>query len=271
MPFWLPDWQKMMADAPEIEVPPGDGFVYLIADSHLGDARSPTGGFFAMLHQLPRARMVVFLGDLFRVWLAMPKYWDRHTREILAGFEDLRESGVEILFVVGNREYFLPSNPATARRRGLPFDHIVTGACRLRWGKRSWGMTHGDVVNRRDKRHLKWRYISRSWVFEAIFRSMPGWLARDIAHRLERAMAGTNMLIKVQYPLSELEAFSEAVMGDLDGYFLGHFHRDEVITLPGHKAKLRIVPDWHSRKTVLRLDRAGRITPLPFENRKKSE
>lgn len=253
-----------MDEAPEIDVPAGDGFVYLIADSHLGDTLSPTGGFFAMLHELPEAKMVVFLGDLFKVWLAMPKYWDKHTREILTGFEDLRNSGVEILFLVGNREYFLPTNPAAARRRRLPFDHIVPGACVLRWGKRRWGMTHGDVVNRRDERHLKWRYFSRGWLFEAVFRAMPGWLARNIAHRLERAMAGTNKLIKVQYPVAELEAFGEAVLGDLDGFFLGHFHRDEAITLAGHKGKLRIVPDWHSRKTVLRLEKSGRLTPIKY-------
>ena len=29
MPFWMPDWQKMMDDAPEIEVPSGEGYVYL--------------------------------------------------------------------------------------------------------------------------------------------------------------------------------------------------------------------------------------------------
>ena len=265
MPYWSPDWQKMMAEAPEFEVPPGEGFVYLIADSHLGDARSPTGGFFTMLHELPQAKMVVFLGDLFKVWLAIPKYWDRHTREILAGFDDLRKAGVAILFVVGNREYFLPTDQKTAEKRGLPFDHIATGACLLRWGGRRWGMSHGDVVNRQDERHLKWRYVSRSRLFEAFFRALPGWLARDIAHRLERAMAGTNKVIKVQYPLGELEAFHDAVIGDLDGFFLGHFHRDEVITRPGTKAELRIVPDWHSRKVVLRLSNSGEITYLPFD------
>jgi UDP-2,3-diacylglucosamine pyrophosphatase LpxH len=266
MPSWMPDWRKLMEEAPEIAVPPGEGFVYLIADSHLGDARAPTGEFFAMLSQLPQARLVVFLGDLFKVWLAMPKFWDRHTREILDGFANLRASGVPILFVVGNREFFLPADPATAHRRGLPFDHIVNGACVLRWGELRWGMTHGDVVNRRDHRHLKWRRISRSRAFEAVFKSMPGWLARNIANRLERAMAGANRDIKVQYPLDELQAFGAEVMGGLDGFFLGHFHRDEVIAVPGNKAPLRIVPDWHSRKIVLRLDRSGAITPVPFSS-----
>ena len=124
MPYWLPDWRNMMENAPEIEVPSGEGYVYLIADSHLGDARSPTGGFFDMLHQLPKANMVIFLGDLFKVWLAIPKFWDKHTREILQGFEDLRQSGVEILFVVGNREYFLPREKSKAQARGLPFDTL---------------------------------------------------------------------------------------------------------------------------------------------------
>lgn len=261
---WMPDWRKMMDEAPEIELAPGKGWVYLIADSHLGDVLAPTGQFFQMLESLPNARMVVFLGDLFKVWLAVPKYWDRHMREILAGFENLRAAGVSILFVAGNREFLLPRGPEETARQQLPFDHIIHGACTLRWGSRRWGMTHGDVVNRKDRRHLKWRRIAHSRWFETIFRLMPGRLARSIAHRLERAMAHTNMDIKVQYPIGEIQAFAQAVMGDLDGFFVGHFHRDEVISLPRGKGKLRIVPDWHSRKIVLRLEQSGKVTRLDF-------
>lgn len=262
---WMPDWNKMMEEAPEISVAPGKGYVYLIADSHLGDVRAPTGPFFEMLGELRDARLVVFLGDLFKVWLAMPKFWDRHMCEILAGFQTLRDSGVPIMFVVGNREFFLPRNAAQARRRQVPFDHIVEGACVLRWGNRRYGMTHGDIINRADIRHLKWRRFSRGRLFEILFRIMPGWLARGIAHRLERSMAKSNVEIKVQYPIGEIKAFAETVISGLDGFFVGHFHRDEIISVPNTKAKLRIVPDWHSRKIVLRLDSKGKITALRFQ------
>ena len=262
MPSWLPDWQKLMADAPEIEVKGRKGYVYLIADSHLGDARAPTGPFFEMLHALPEARMVIFLGDLFKVWLAMPKFWDDQIRLILAGFAELRRGGVPILFVVGNREYFLPAGGGGAS--GLPFDHIVPGACTLRWGARRYGLTHGDIINRNDLNHLKWRRLSRSRWFEWLFRALPGRQAFKLARWLERTLAKTNVEVKSEYPLGEIEAFARTVLGDLDALFVGHFHRDEVIALPDRRGEFRIVPDWHSRKCLLRLDADGAITHLNF-------
>ena len=68
MPAWMPDWNKMMDEAPEISVPPGEGYVYLIADSHLGDQRAPSSEFFKMLEELEQARMVVFMGDLYNTF-----------------------------------------------------------------------------------------------------------------------------------------------------------------------------------------------------------
>ncbi len=265
MPRWLPDWRKLMAEALQVTLDPeGEGYVYLIADSHLGDRRAPSGEFFSMLEALPHAKLVVFLGDLFKVWLALPKFWDEEVRGILGGFENLRRRGTPILFVMGNREYFLPRNGAGAAARALPFDYIAQGACILTWGKRRYGMTHGDVINRKDHRHLKWRWITRGFWFEWLFRAMPGPLARAVAEWLERAAGKTNREIKITYPLEEIEAFAATALPGLDGFFVGHFHRDETISLEAGGPVLRIVPDWHSRRTVLRLDAAGELVPIHF-------
>jgi UDP-2,3-diacylglucosamine pyrophosphatase LpxH len=260
---WMPDWRKLMEEAQRISVEPEGGFLYIIADSHLGDARAPVGEFFAMLKALPEARLVVFLGDLFRVWLALPKFWDAQVRSILEGFAALRAAGVPILFVVGNREFFLPAEQSGGRV-ALPFDHIVHGACVLEWGAHRYGLTHGDIINREDRQHLKWRRISRSRGFEWVFRLMPGGMARAVASWLERKMANTNREIKVTYPLGEIEAFAGSVLGDLDGFFVGHFHRDETVPVPDKRGALRIVPDWHSRKALLRVAPNGSITRLHF-------
>ncbi len=263
VPAWMPDWEKLMAEAPEIPVNPEGGYLYLIADSHLGDERAPVGEFFSMLASLPDARMVVFLGDLFRVWLALPHFWDDQVREILAGFQGLRDKGTALVFVVGNREFFVP-DPMRPTGRILPFDHIVRGACILAWGGHRYGLTHGDIVNREDHRHLRWRRFSRSYGIELIFRAMPGGMARGIAAWLERALAKTNREVKVTYPLGEIEAFAEAVMGNLEYFFLGHFHRDETVAVPGKAGILRIVPDWYSRKAVLRIAPGGEIVRLQY-------
>ena len=264
MAGWRPDWQRMMAQAPELRVPHGAGAVYLVADSHLGDARAPAEGFLAMLERLPDARLVVLMGDLCKVWLALPKFWDRQARAIMAGLQALRERGVPVWFVVGNREFFLPRDAAGAQRRGLPFDAIVPDAAVLRWGERRYGLSHGDLVNRRDAQYLRWRRVARSAAFEAVFRAIPGPLARRIAVALERTLASTNQEIKIGYPTDELEAFAAAVLDGLDGFFIGHFHRDETIRVPGRSATLRIVPDWFSRKQVLRLQPDGLAELLTF-------
>lgn len=262
---WLPDWSALMAKAQPLAVPPGEGFVYLVADSHLGDLRAPAEPFIAMLRSLDRPRAVVFLGDLFTVWLAPPKYREPMPQQVLEAFGELRAKGVQTVFVVGNREFFLPK-AATAQRWGIPFDAIVPGAAVLSWAGRRYGLTHGDLVNRRDTQYLKWRWVSHSWPFAAIFRAMPAGLARRIARKLERSLAQTNREIKIQYPGDELGAFAQAVLPGLDGFFIGHFHRDEVIAVPTHRATLRIVPDWHARKTVLRLHPGGRVEHVGFES-----
>ena len=265
MASWRPDWQRLMAQAPELRLEADDGFVYLLADSHLGDERAPPEGFLAMLKRLPQARLLVLMGDLCKVWLALPKFWDRQAAALMAGLHALRARGVPIWFVVGNREFFLPRDACAAQRMGLPFDAIVPDAAVLRWGERRYGLTHGDLVNRGDAQYLKWRRLARSRAFEAVFRTIPGPLARRIARGLEQTLAGTNREIKIRYPADELQAFAATVLDGLDGFYIGHFHRDETIRAPGHAAALRIVPDWFSRKQVLRLARDGSSELLHFE------
>lgn len=260
----MPDWEKMMREAPEIPLKGNDGFVYLIADSHLGDDHAPVDAFFEMLHSLPEARMVIFLGDLFKVWLGLPKFWDQQVKRIISGFEDLQASGVKIVFVVGNREYFLPRTPEETKARNLPFDYIIPQAFRLTWNGNAYGLSHGDNINRHDVNHLIWQWVSRSRWFEKVFRAMPGSFARYISIKLEKTLAQTNREIKIQYPLKEIESFAQVVMPNLDAFFVGHFHRDEAITIPNTEGLFRIVPDWYSRRVVLRLESSGKITPIGY-------
>jgi UDP-2,3-diacylglucosamine hydrolase len=269
MADWRPDWHALTAEAPELPLAAPDGCVYLVADSHLGDARAPVAGFLAMLERLRAerthpARLLVLLGDLFTVWLALPKFWDRQARALLGGLHDLRAAGVPVWLVVGNREFFVPRDPAAARAQGLPFDAVIPDAAVLAWGGRRYRLTHGDLANRDDRQYLKWRRIARGRALERAFRAIPGPLARRIAQRLERGMAGTNREIKIAYPADELAAFARAMLEGVDGAFIGHFHRDETIHVPGHPGTLRIVPDWHARKQVLRLHRDGATELLTF-------
>lgn len=278
MASWRPDWKAMMQRAPELalELPinadadadtgagAGGKYVYLVADSHLGDERALPEEFLAMLEGLPEAGLIVLLGDLFKVWLALPKFWEQSARELMAGLARIRKRGTRLWFVVGNREFFLPRQAGAARRMGIPFDEIVHEAAILQWEGRRYGMTHGDLANREDSQYLKWRKFSRGFLLEGLFRAMPGPVARGVAARLERMLASTNQEIKIQYPETELQAFAATVLEGLDGYFIGHFHREDVLTPSPGGPSLRIVPDWFSRRKVLRLRPDGVVETLEF-------
>ena len=57
-------------------------------------------------------------------------------------------------------------------------------------------------------------------------------------------------------------------MQKVDQYFVGHFHLDQEIMVEGSSGVLRIVPDWLSQRKVFKLNPAGEMEVLRFENGK---
>ncbi len=240
--------------------------LYLVTDSHLDLEEAPYQEFVAMLAQLEDPQVVICLGDLFKIWLALPKFWSTINREVMQAFERLRARKVEIIFVIGNREVLLPRQWNDSWKQQFPFTYLVHDDCSLVWGEQRYGLIHGDTINRQDLNYLRWRKIVRSRGFEAFFSAMPVPIARWVAHRVEATLAQSNQAFKIAFPAKEVETFAQAVLDEVDWYFVGHFHQDREIQLPGVRGKLRIVPDWLSRKTVLKINPQGEIQTLYFQN-----
>ena len=91
-----------------LDVPDPDGFLYIVADSHLDEKNAPAEEFVEMLVQLENPHTIVFLGDLFKIWLAPPKFWSDLHRQVLLGFQSLKDKGCNVVFIAGNREMLLP-------------------------------------------------------------------------------------------------------------------------------------------------------------------
>jgi len=144
--------------------------LYLVTDSHLDLDEAPYQEFVAMLAQLEDPQVVICLGDLFKVWLALPKFWGTINREVMQAFEQLRARKVEIIFVIGNREVLLPRKWNDSWKQQFPFTYLVHDDCALIWGEQRYGLIHGDTINRQDLNYLRWRKIARSRGFEAFFR-----------------------------------------------------------------------------------------------------
>ena len=249
-----------------IVLAPAQNNLYIVSDSHLDQDTAPYEEFITMLSSLENPGALVCLGDLFKVWLALPQFWLSMHEQVMAAFEILRSRGVVVIFVVGNREVLFPRKWNETWEKKFPFTHLVHDECRVEWRARRYGFIHGDSINRQDLNHLRWRKIVRSHGFEWFFRAMPGPLARWVADHLEQTLAQSNFKYKSSFPQNEVENFAKDVLDDVDWYFVGHFHQDHQIHLPGKRGILRIVPDWMSQRTILQINPAGHVRTLHFQN-----
>ncbi len=248
-----------------ISISQPEGYLYIVTDSHLDQQDAPYTEFIAMLSQLKQARMLICLGDLFKVWLALPKFWAEANREVMQAFKELQQRGVEIVFVIGNREVLLPRTWNDYWRTQFPFTYLIHDDVYITWGEHRYGFIHGDTINSNDHSYLRWRKIVRSLPFEWFFRAMPSPVARWIAGKLEATLAETNQEFKISFPEKEVEHFAETVLHDVDFYFVGHFHQNKEIQVPQHPGTLKIVPDWLSCRAVLQLDSQGKLHTLYFD------
>ena len=242
-----------------------EGPLYIVTDCHLDFDQAPFEEFIEMLERLPQAQVLICLGDLFKVWLAMPKFWTDAHRRVMDAFRMHRERGSKVVFVAGNREKLVPRGWQDRIQEPYPFTHLSREDWQLQWGQLNLGFIHGDAINTQDLRHLRWRAFSNSRGFETLFRIMPGAMARWIAAKVEAMLAGSNRKFKISFPDQEVENFAKQVLPGVDHYFVGHFHLDRVIRVPGESGILRIVPDWLETRKLLKLNPDGQLSSVVFQ------
>ena len=174
-----------------------EGPLYIVTDCHLDFDQAPFEEFIEMLERLPQAQVLICLGDLFKVWLAMPKFWTDAHRRVMDAFRMHRDRGSKVVFVAGNREKLVPRGWQDRIQEPYPFTHLSREDWQLQWGQMKLGFIHGDAINTQDLRHLRWRAFSNSRGFETLFRIMPGAMARWIAAKVEAMLAGSNRKFKI--------------------------------------------------------------------------
>ena len=88
-----------MYKMPKLHITEPDGKLYIVTDSHLDENIAPASEFVEMLGQLEDPHTVVFLGDLFVIWLAPPKFWTEMHRTVMSGFQDLKDRGLSLIHI----------------------------------------------------------------------------------------------------------------------------------------------------------------------------
>jgi len=227
----------------------------VLADLHLGQREDRFGRFLATVEDLRRggAEEVIFLGDLFRTLIGFPKFWDELTQRGLEELRRLREAGIRVVLVEGNRDFFLDAGEMD------PFRDLCGAVHSFAAGGRRFLLEHGDLVNRSDRSYRAWRAVSKSPAARLWARTLPLALARGIVRRTEARLAKTNFSYRRELPVDDLTAASRRhFAAGVDVVLWGHFHRPWRLEENGREAW--VVPAWLESGAVVWIGEGGEIS-----------
>lgn len=250
--------------------PPKD--VLVVADVHLSpedpDSQACFFGFLEREVADSKLGTIVFLGDLFDLWLGPPHLQEQHHRELAGRLAAMRERGLRLAYIEGNRDLFV------ARYHRDLFHRATEGSLLLRRGGRLFSLVHGDRLNRIDYNYRAWNMMVRNPAAHLLLRLLPrGWTLRAAAG-LERRLRRTNRRFRTYFPHAQCERYArEQFRRGCDVVLIGHFHRRLHVDYPDldgngstvHGGEVYVVPDWLSHQVAFRIGGDGVVRSVGLD------
>ncbi|CAB1058926.1 hypothetical protein D1BOALGB6SA_3684 [Olavius sp. associated proteobacterium Delta 1] len=227
----------------------------IITDAHISKARGNHTAFFTMLAAIERTEHdLIFLGDIFDLWIALPRYEDDiHIKFIAWCLE--QKNRRTIGFLEGNHEFFLASQRAEA----------FTWCSNDAWWQDGAGTlwVHGDQINRRDRAYLAFKKLSKNHMAKLILRSLP--YGPEITKSVKRGLKKRNNTFRMQVPWDEIKFFANnRFAAGVDTIFMGHFHQAYCYRNQESK-KLYLLPGWlNTQEVTLYQKNPSTISTMPW-------
>ncbi|NQY34710.1 MAG: UDP-2,3-diacylglucosamine diphosphatase [Alteromonadaceae bacterium] len=226
--------------------------IYFIADLHLTQNRPDiTDTFLSFLkNDAPQAEKLYILGDLFESWIGDDDD-SPFVITIAQALLALRQTGTEIFYIHGNRDFLLGKQ--YAEKSGmvlLPEVELID-----LYG-RATVIMHGDTLCTRDIAYQKFRTKSRSWWWQTLIKSLPLFYRRKkAADYRKRSAEATALKSQVIMDVTETEVIKCLEQYQSQLLIHGHTHRPFVHDLTANsKAAQRIVlGDWYEQGAWLKV------------------
>lgn len=226
-----------------------------IADLHLDPGRPQITALFERYlagNEVRHADALYILGDLVEAWIGDDDDAELPAR-IAAATRAVRDAGVPVYFMVGNRDFLL--GPAFAKRAGLSL--LDDGTVHDIQGQRTLLM-HGDVLCTDDLAYQAVRKQVRTPEWQTQILAMPLQARRAFAAKAReesKAHIGSTMESIMDV---NAQAVAEAMRkAQVTRLIHGHTHRPAVhdFRLDGAPAQRIVLGDWYEHGSVLRVDR----------------
>ena len=226
--------------------------VAVIADAHLGGPGGSAAELVEQLHGLAAGgcRHLILLGDLFHVWVGAKRYETPEVQSVMLALRELRQQGVRVDYVEGNRDFFIARGPyATV------FDQVSDEVDFEAGGKRFLAV-HGDGLDDGDYFYRFWSWLSKSTASRLLMLHLPPPLARWLVAVTEKQLAKTNFKHKSAIPEAIIREYAlRRLREGFDVLLLGHFHEGHRWTVEG--GQVLLLDAWFRSRRVERFEDCG--------------
>ncbi|MEO6800857.1 MAG: UDP-2,3-diacylglucosamine diphosphatase [Rhodanobacter sp.] len=226
----------------------------LIADLHLDAARPHMTALFERClagDEVRRADALYILGDLVEAWIGDDDDAELPQR-IATATRAVRDAGVPVYFMVGNRDFMLGHQFAERAGFTLLEDgivHDIEGRPTL--------LMHGDVLCTDDVDYQAVRRQVRTPDWQAQILSMPLEARRAFAAKArEDSKAHTGSTMESIMDVNAGAVASAMRSAGVTRLIHGHTHRPAVhrVDLDGKPAERIVLGDWYEHGSVLRVE-----------------
>jgi len=222
--------------------------IYVIGDSHIGLADGSDAPVNAWLDRLValKPKALYLNGDLFHYLIAHDKFRTKSVDKVMAKFRELRDSGIGVHYVEGNRDFFLRGSFVEDAVSDVAVEYAIPA------GTKKYLIIHGDMINDRDWKYRFWRRASKNPLTKLGVNLIPKKIAKNFVDSVERKLARSNFKHKTRIPVELMEAYGKKRYreGFTDVVF-GHFHSK--IVMPG-RATVTVLPPWYESGEALVID-----------------
>lgn len=228
-----------------------------ISDLHLDPSRPQITALFENYlasDEVRRADALYILGDLVEAWIGDDDDAELPQR-IAAATRAVRDAGVPVYFMVGNRDFLL--GKAFAQRAGMTL--LEDGTVHDIHG-RSALLMHGDVLCTDDIAYQAVRQQVRNPKWQKQILSMPLEARRAFAaNAREDSKAHTGSTLENIMDVNDGAVAETMRQAGVTRLIHGHTHRPAVhaFDLDGKAAERIVLGDWYEQGSVLRVDGDG--------------
>lgn len=158
-----------------------------IADAHIMSMESECAEKLLSLLESIRGttRTLYILGDLFDFWFGGNRVFIARYSPILDKLKELAEESVKIVFIEGNHEV----NMGRFFTDTLKAD-VFTEEAKIDLNGKAAYLTHGDLIDRDDTTHIKWRKFLKGPVAYLIMKLLPGWFFIWLSKKISSTSRG---------------------------------------------------------------------------------